>query len=420
MAAPHPFRIHNFRAYWVARFCTTIGFTALTLVLGWQVYGLSRQTMSIHDAAFQLGLIGAVQFVPLLLLTPIVGLVADSFDRRWIARTTTSVLMATAGLLAWLSFTGGITLPILFGAAAVLGVTRAFAGPAYSALAPNLVPRESLPTAIALSSIAWQVGSIAGPSLGGALLVLGPQVAYGTSATLMAIALVAVFLIGAVPHPPVQTDRRPLTRIIDGFAYVRSNRLVLATITLDLFAVLLAGATALLPVYARDILHVGPHGLGLLSSAMGAGAAVVAVLFSVRPLRHDVGNKMLLAVIIFGAAILCFGLSRSLWLSVAALAVAGAADMVSVYIRQSLIQLHTPDDMRGRVGAVSQLTISASNELGEFESGMAAWLLGPVGAVVAGGAAAIAITLAWARLFPELRLAKTFDPPENAHPQPAE
>ncbi len=153
---------------------------------------------------------------------------------------------------------------------------------------------------------------------------------------------------------------------------------------------------------------------------MGAGAAVVAVLFSVRPLRHDVGNKMLLAVIIFGAAILCFGLSRSLWLSVAALAVAGAADMVSVYIRQSLIQLHTPDDMRGRVGAVSQLTISASNELGEFESGMAAWLLGPVGAVVAGGAAAIAITLAWARLFPELRLAKTFDPPENAHPQPAE
>jgi len=409
---PHPFRIANFRAYWLSRLAGTIATTAMAIIIGWQVYNLARETMDIREAAFLLGMIGAAQFVPLFLLTPVVGLVADSIDRRWIVRGTTFLMMLTAAALGVLTWNDALTLPWLFGAAILIGIARAFAGPAYSALAPNLVPRASLPTAIAVSSIAWQVGTIAGPSVGGLLYAIDPDIAYATVAALFGLALAMIFLIGHVPQPPIQADHRPLARIAEGFAYVRHNRLVLATITLDLFAVLLAGATALLPIYARDILHVGPSGLGVLAAAMGIGAAVTAVWFSVRPMTTDVGVKMLASVVIFGIAILIFGVSRSFWLSFGALIVAGAADMVSVYVRSSLIQLHTPDAMRGRVSAVSQLTISASNELGEFESGLLASALGPVGAVVFGGVGAIAVTLLWARLFPELRLAKTFDPPE--------
>ena len=214
-------------------------------------------------------------------------------------------------------------------------------------------------------------------------------------------------------QPPAQKDQRPLARIAEGFGYVRRNRLVQATITLDLFAVLLAGSTALLPVFARDILKVGPDGLGALAAASGVGAAAMAIWFSFRPMKENVGVKMLWAVVAFGIATIVFGLSTYFWLSVAALVVAGAMDMVSVYVRSSLIQLHTPDAMRGRVSAVSQLTISASNELGEAESGLLASILGPVGAVVLGGAGAIGVTLLWARLYPELRLAKTFDEPDK-------
>ena len=419
-AAIHPLRIANFRAYWLSRLAGTISTTALAIIVGWQVYDIARASMGIREAAFLLGMIGAAQFVPLLALTPVVGLVADSVDRRLIVRVTASVMLLTAATLGYLTWSGQLTLVALFAAAVLFGVVRAFAGPAYSALAPNLVPRESLPTAIAISSIAWQTGSIAGPSVGGLLFAISPSLAYAGTVTLATIALVAIMTIGPVPQPPVQADRAPLARIIEGFAYVSRNRLVLATITLDLFAVLLAGATALLPVFARDILHVGPAGLGVLAASMGAGAAAMAFWFSFRPMRRDVGLKMLAAVVIFGLAILCFGISRWFWLSVGALVVAGAADMVSVYVRQSLIQLHTPDAMRGRVSAVSQLTISASNELGEFESGIAATLLGPVGAVIFGGVGAIVITLIWAGLFPELKQARTFDPPQPTGISPAE
>jgi MFS family permease len=410
--APHPFRIANFRAYWASRLAGTIATGAMALIVGWQVYTIARATMDVREAAFLLGMIGLAQFVPLFLLTPVVGLVADSVDRRWIVRATTTLLVLVAGGLGLLTWTGALGLPALFAAAVLIGVARAFSGPAYSALAPNLVPREVLPTAIAVSSIAWQVGSIAGPGVGGLLLDISPVAAYAAAAALFAVALGGVFLIGPVPQPPAQKDHRPLARIVEGFSYVRHNRLVLATITLDLFAVLLAGATALLPVFARDVLHVGEAELGFLAASAGVGAAAMAIWFSFRPMKHDVGRKMLLAVIVFGVATIVFGLSRQLWLSIGALVVAGAADMVSVYIRSSLIQLHTPDAMRGRVSAVSQLTISASNELGEAESGLLAALLGPVGAVVLGGVGAIAVTLLWARLYPELKLAKSFDPPE--------
>jgi MFS family permease len=410
--APHPFRISNFRAYWLSRFAGTIAQSAMALIIGWQVYNLSRETMDIPQAAFLLGMIGLAQFVPLFLLTPVVGLVADSVDRRWIVRATTALLILTAAGLGLLTWSGAIGLPVLFGAAVLIGVARAFSGPAYSALAPNLVPREVLPTSIAVSSIAWQVGTIVGPAVGGVLLSISVNTAYAGVVGLFVVALGAILRIGPVPQPPVQKDHRPLARIVEGFGYVRRNRLVQATITLDLFAVLLAGSTALLPVFARDVLRVGADGLGVLAASSGIGAASMAIWFSFRPMKRDVGVKMLAAVVVFGVATIVFGLSRSFWLSVGALAVAGAADMISVYVRSSLIQLHTPDAMRGRVSAVSQLTISASNELGEAESGLLAALMGPVGAVVFGGVGAIAVTLLWARLYPELKLAKTFDPPE--------
>ena len=437
-AAPHPLTYSNFRAYWLSRFSGTIAVSAMSIVIGWQVYNLARETMDVRDAAFMLGMIGFAQFVPLFLLTPITGLVADSVDRRWIVRGTTTLLVATAATLWLLTWSGHLGLPALFTAAVAFGVSRAFAGPAYSALAPNLVPRESLPTAIAVSSIAWQVGTIAGPSVGGLLYAIHPEVAYGVATVLFVVALFFMFLIGPVPQPPAQADHRPIARILEGFRYVRNNRLVLAAITLDLFAVLLAGATSLLPVYARDILQVGSQGLGVLAAGMGIGAAVTAIWFSFRPMNANVGVKMLAAVVVFGLAILTFGVATIVTdglglhggtvagfpvhppfvLSLVALVVAGGADMVSVYVRQSLIQLHTPDAMRGRVSAVSQLTISASNELGEFESGVMASLLGPVGAVVFGGVGAIAITIGWARLFPELQRARTFDPPDMLETEP--
>lgn len=410
--ATHPLRIANYRSYWLARLSSTIAQSALAIVLGWQVYGIARETMDIREAAFLLGMIGLAQFVPLFLLTPVVGLIADTIDRRWIVRGTTALLAATAAMLGLAAWEGWLDLPILFAAAVFVGVARSFAGPAYSALAPNLVPRESLPSAIALGSIAMQAGFIAGPSVGGALFAIDPMAAYGAITGMFAVAFGLLLLIAPVPQPAAQRDHRPFARIVEGFTYVGRNRLVLAAITLDLFAVLLAGATALLPIYARDILHVGPAGLGLLAAGMGIGASAMGVLLSLRPMHHDVGRRMLIAVIVFGLAILVFGVSKIFWLSLVALIVAGAADMVSMYVRGSLIQLHTPDEMRGRVGAVSQLTISASNELGEAESGLMASLLGPVGAVVVGGVGAIAITLLWSRLFPELKLAKTFDPPE--------
>ncbi|MBJ6121128.1 MFS transporter [Sphingomonas mollis] len=409
---PHPFRIANFRAYWAARFAMTLAQNALIIVVGWQTYTIARQTMSPAAAAAQLGLIGFLQFVPLFLTTPVTGLVADRFDRRWITRITVTLQLICAIVLAVVTHRGDMTLPVLFGVAVLLGVARAFAGPAFSALAPNLVPREVLPTAIALSSISWQVGTIIGPAIGGyAYGHLGQAAPYFLSTGLFSLALICLFLIGPVPRTNQVGRARPLRAIIDGGAYVWQNKLVLGTITLDLFAVFLAGTSALLPIYAADILKVGPTGLAELAAAPAVGAAIVAIVFSIRPLKNNVGPRMLVAVLIYGTATLIFGLSTSMTLSLSALAVAGGADMFSVYIRQSLIQLYTPDEMRGRVGAVSQLTISASNELGEAESGFLAAALGPVGAVMVGGGGAIIVTILWTFLFPSIRRARTFDPP---------
>ena len=409
---PAPLRTPGYRYFWIARLMTTIAQMAMVIVIGGQVYDIARETMSIGEAAFRLGLIGLVQFVPLFVLTPISGWTADRLDRRHIARAVVSLELLCALTLFVATWGGFISLPILFSVAALLGVARAFAGPALGALAPNLVPREILPQAIALSSAAWQAGAIAGPALGGILYDVTPHLPYGLSALLFALSVICLFTIPKIPRPALRPGT-PLEQMADGLAYVRRNRLVLGAITLDLFAVLLGGVTAMLPVYARDILHVGPDGLGPLRAAPAAGATLTAILFSIRPLTTDVGVKMLTAVVVFGAATAVFGLSASFPLSLGCLALLGAADMFSVYIRQSLIQLHTPDPMRGRVSAVSTLAISASNELGETRSGFTAALLGPIAATVAGGVAAIAVTLLWAGLFPELRRARTFVLPDN-------
>ena len=409
---PEPLRIAAFRYYWLARLTSTIAQMAMVIVIGWQVYDIARYSMGLKEAALRLGVIGLVQFIPLFALTLITGWTADRVDRRWIARGAVALELGCAAALAWFAWSHTTTLEVLYAVAALLGVARAFAGPALGALAPNLVPREILPRAIALSSIAWQSGAIAGPALGGYLYAWAPFAPYAASTALFAIALLGLIAIPPVARTELTHGKNPWAQMIDGLKYVRRNRLVLGAISLDLFAVLLGGATAMLPVFARDVLHAGPEGLGHLRAAPAVGATLTAAFFSIRPLKHNVGVKMLAAVGVFGTATVIFGFSRWMPLSLFCLGLLGAADMFSVYVRQSLIQLYTPDAMRGRVGAVSSLFISASNELGEAESGFLGALIGPVPAVIAGGIGAIAVVFVWSWWFPELRLAKNFDPPD--------
>jgi MFS family permease len=392
----------------------TLAQDAMLLVIQWQAYNLARESgMNVAQGAGQLAIIGLLQFLPLFVLTPFSGLAADRFDRRMIGLATIALQLLGAGLLLWTSLAGAVSLPVLFVVAILLGIARGFAGPALSALSPNLVPKAILPTAIALSSISWQVGRLVGPAIGAILYAFEPALPYAVSAGLFALALVALGVVGKVPQPAMRKDQRPIGAIVDGLRYIGRNKMVLGAITLDLFAVFLAGANALIPVFARDILGTGESGLALLASATPAGAIVTGLFFSIRPLKANVGPKMLMAVLVFGLATIVFAFSRSMVLSLAMLFVIGAADMFSVYVRQSLIQLHTPDDKRGRVSSVSMLTISASNEGGDAFSGSLAFLLGPVAALVVGGVGAVATVALWAVLFPVLRTTKTFDPPAD-------
>jgi MFS family permease len=409
---PEPLRIPAFRYFWLARLSWTIGSLAMVIVIGWQVYDIARATMGLKEAAFRLGIIGLVQFVPLFLLTLVSGWAADRIDRRWIARAAVALELGCATALGWLAWTHMTTLLALYTVAALLGVGRAFAGPALGALAPNLVPAKILPRAIALSSMSWQTGAILGPAVGGYLYAFAPFAPYAASAFLFATAFLGLLAIPPVPRTELTHRKNPWAQMVEGLKYVRHNRLVLGAISLDLFAVLLGGATAMLPVFARDVLHAGAEGLGHLRAAPALGATLTAAFFSIRPLKHNVGTKMLTAVGVFGGATILFGFSRWMPLSLLCLALLGAADMFSVYVRQSLIQLYTPDQMRGRVGAVSSLFISASNELGEAESGFLGAVIGPVPAVIAGGIGAMFVVILWSWWFPELRLAKSFEPPD--------
>ena len=407
---PHPLKIPDFRRLCTIRLAAELAASGSVVVLGYQLYDLARRVlgMSIGAASFQLGVLGLVQFLALFFVSPIAGLVADRFDRRRVVTLAALADVAAVGALAAASWAGVVSVPLLFVLAAAHGVVRAFFRPAMGAMTANVVPQALLPRAMAINFIAMQVGSISGPALAGILFAVRAPLPYIVATGLFAVAAVAAH--GMAPGPPHagRSNAHPWHQILEGFAYVRDERFLLGCVTLDLFAVLLGGATALLPAYARDIFHVGASGLGLMRAAPAAGAAAVASLLAVRPLSREVGTKMLWAVAVYGAATAVFGVSRWFVLSLAMLVVLGAADMVSVFIRNSLVQLHTPDDKRGRVSAISGLAISASNELGEMESGLAAALLGPVLAVATGGIAAMAITAIWAWAFPEIRAARQF------------
>lgn len=412
-AAPHPFTFPNYRYLWFSRLAAMLAMYAMMLIFGWQAYNLARTDMGVAASAGILGLLGLLQFLPLFILTPLVGWVADRIDRRWIARFALAGQAMIAGTLALLTWRGTITLDAIYLLAVLLGVCRAFLGPAVNALAPNLVPKASVPRAVALSTIAWQTGVIVGPGVAGPLYQIAPALPYSVCGALFTLAMLAVAMIGPVPRSAINRELRPLGQIVEGMRYIGGNRLVLGTVTLDLLVMFLAAATAMLPVFARDVLNAGEVGLSLLASSQAVGGVVVALVFSVFPMSRNVGNRMLGAMAVFGVAAIGFALSRSLPLSMACLAICGAADMFSVYVRTTLIQLHTPDDKRGRVSAVNQVTISASNELGDAATGGLAVLIGPVAAVAAGGVGAILIVATWTRLFPEIGAAKTFDPPPD-------
>ena len=309
----------------------TLGQYAMILIIGWQTYNLARdEGMSIAAASGQLALIGLLQFLPLFVLTPFTGLAADRFDRRTIGSLTILLQLVCAGVLGWFTFAGTLSLPILFAIAVFLGIARGFAGPALSALAPNLVPKALLPTAIAISTVGWQLGSILGAAMGGYLYSVAPALPYVAAFGLFTLGFIMLNLVSKVPQPAMRKDQRPIGAIVDGLRYVGQNKMVLGAITLDLFAVFLAGANALLPVFARDILDVGADGLAQLAMAPGIGAALTAAYFSFRPLRTNVGPKMLWAVFVFGLATIAFAFSRNMAISLTMLFVIGSADMFRV------------------------------------------------------------------------------------------
>lgn len=410
--APSPLSFADFRYFWLARFTAVMATIAMVVVIGYQLYDTARSDygMSIKEASFQLGLLGLFQFVPLAVLTPVAGWAADRFERRRVAIFSNLIDLLIAATLGWFTWTDGLTLPLLFALAALHGVARVFSGPAMSAIAPNIVPPAVLPRAIAMSSIAWQSASVIGPAAGGLIYAAHPASVYVFASILLAVSAFTLSRVRPVQPPPREVRRHPLREMVDGLQFVWVERFLLGTITLDLFAVLLAGATAMFPVFARDILDAGPEGAGLMRAAVAFGSVAVAVGLAIRPIERNVGVKMLWAVAVFGATTVGFGYSTSLLLSLALLVIMGAADMFSVFVRGTLIQLNTPDHMRGRVSAASGLAISASNELGEMRAGAMAAALGPIGAVVIGGVGAIGVTALWAWLFPELRRARTFEP----------
>ena len=412
MNAPtHPLQIRDYRLFWLARFISTAATTAMVVVIGAQTYQIARTTyhMTEQQASFLIGVLGLVQFIPFMLLTPLAGLVADRMDRRYVAAVATAVDLLIALIFGWTNSSQFLTLPLLFTLAALYGAARVFIGPSLSAIVPNVVPAALLPKAIATSSIAWQSAAVIGPALGGFLLARNSALPYWFSAAALVLAVAALL---AINHRalPAAAKEAPLKLMAEGARFVWHERFLLGCVTLDLFAVLLGGATAMLPAFAYDVLHVGDVGLGLMRAAPALGASTVALFLAFKPISFNVGAKMLWAVAVYGLATLIFGLSTSFALSLSMLALLGAADAISVFIRSTLVQLNTPDDKRGRVSSISGLAISASNELGEMQSGLAAAFLGPVGAVALGGAGAIAVTLAWTGLFPELGRAKTFAP----------
>jgi MFS family permease len=387
----------DFRRYLSAAFLAILAMQIQSVAVGWQVYSIARTPLA-------LGYVGLFQFLPMMACTIPAGHMADRFDRRIILVISNLCSAISAGGFLMLALTRTTVIWPFYAVLVIFGASRAFAGPASQSLVPLLVPQDQFPQAVAWASSTSQVAVIAGPAIGGAIYILGPAVDYGVCLILfVTIAIVMVGIRSRGMRYEAEADTTVFERITAGIAYVWRKPLILGAFSLDLFAVLLGGATALLPVYARDILHVGPLGLGVLRSAPALGAAMLGLALGQRALQRRAGLAMFACVAIFGVATIVFGLSENFALSMAALFVLGASDMVSVYVRTTLTQLATPDAMRGRVSAVNRLFVGASNELGEFESGVTATWFGTVPAVVIGGVGTLVIVAVWYRLFPSLR-----------------
>lgn len=393
--APDFLRQHRpFVQFWLARILYGGGSQIKDVAVGWQVYQLT-------GSALDLGLVGLIQFLPRILLTAIAGDLADRHDRRWL--TVAAQLVQTAGLavLAVASAAGFVNRELIFGVVLVLGAAQTFQMPASASLLPALVPAAALPRALALSASAMQAATIIAPALGGFLYLLGAPVVYSLTALLLALS--SIFMMRL---PDVHVERvlsgSAWQRFVAGIRFIRGQGIVFGAMSLDLFAVLFGGATALLPIIAHEVLHTGAWGLGLLRSGPAIGALAMALWLARNPLRHSVGRILYGAVAAYGLSIIAFGLSSNLWLSVFFLAIGGATDMISMVIRQSLVQLQTPDEMRGRVSAVNSIFVGASNQLGEFESGLTAAWFGAVPSVLIGGAATVLVVALWTRLFPQL------------------
>ena len=399
-ALRHP----KFVLYLIAIGCASFALQIMSVSVGWEIYDITRDPL-------YLGYVGLVQFLPPLLLVLVTGLAADRFNRRLIMASCLALeaVCALGLLLFTLSKPTDVT-PV-FGILAVLGVARAFMNPASDALAPNLVPKEAIAHAISLTTMIWQTANIAGPVAGGLLYGIAGSVAYGVALALVIIAATLIIAMGSVPQTREESAKEETTlgTLFAGFAFIRREKIVLGAVSLDLFAVLLGGAVALLPVYARDILDVGPWGLGLLRAAPGVGAVAMALYLARYGIKDHAGRILFVFVALFGFFTLVFGLSTSVPLSIGALVLMGACDMVSVYIRETLLQLWTPDEVRGRVNAVNRVFIGASNELGEFRAGTVARLIGAVAAVALGGAGTMGVAFFWSRWVPELRTARRLD-----------
>jgi MFS family permease len=389
------FRQRDFALFSAVRVAAGLAQQMQTVAVGWLVYDLTH-------SALALGFVGLAGFLPAVALALITGHVADRFDRRLIVAACHALnAAAAAGLLA-VALTGGGRVALIYVLVVFFGVARAFAGPASQALVPSLVPREQFAQAIAWNSSLWQASSIAGPALGGLLYAFGPAVVFASAGGLFAL---ASGLAALIRPRSIEIRREPISRasLLAGITFIRSRPVILGAISLDLFAVLLGGATALLPIFAQDVLRIDAFGLGVMRAMPALGAGLMAVWLAHRPLTDRAGPRLFAAVAVFGLATVGFGLSTNVAFSLLCLVVLGAADMVSVVVRQTLVQAETPDAMRGRVAAVNTVFIGASNELGEFESGLLAALVGAVPAVVLGGVGTLGVAILWARLFPSLR-----------------
>ncbi|MEH7544523.1 MFS transporter [Neobacillus vireti] len=390
------FKMPSFRNYWVSRILASTSFQMLSVAIGWQMYDLT------HDA-FSLGLVGLAQFIPMVFLTFVVGQVADRFDRRKIVFFCQIIEAFIAGLLLYGNIDGWLGRDQILVAAAILGSCRAFEGPTSSALLPQLVPKKILQQAISLATTAGQTSQILGPMIGGLLFSIGASYVYSTATIALFFGAILTFMIRPEHEFVRKSEPVSLRSIFLGLEFIYRHPVILGTISLDLFAVLLGGATALLPIYAQDILHTAPWGLGLMRTAPAVGALIVSLVLAYYPLKNNIGLKLFGALAVFGLATMLFALSTSLIVSLFALFLIGGSDVISVVIRTSLVQLQTPDEMRGRVNAVNSLFIGTSNQLGEFESGTVAGLIGTVPAAFIGGVGTIIVAGLWMYLFPSLR-----------------